>query len=466
VATVTVLYTGFAYGITSAEVGWQLSYQLAAPATFASLRVYGGSGTGGDIAVAADVIPGTQSAGSRVGTLSVPATEIDMTNAALVKAVQGMLTGPTAYSVEVATVENLTQPLAGQLRGTDSMSFQIASPHETGAAWAAYIHTLRQSSGAVEAGTIIFDLNYREPAGAQLTLLNIDGDIAAPAASLNSSGVGDLYLAAHVFEGAGLTSLNDIVSNPDKHTLNVQMTSGGSYSLPLAPPEPSLPAVAAVIPIVEVKTLNTFAPGELIEIYGTNLAKVTVDLSGWPGNSLPTSLNGVSVTVGGQAGRILYVSPEQVDAELAFETSPGSQPLVLTTGNGPSAPLLVNLATVAPALYGFAFENANFSLVCASHPAKAGDVLVFYASGMGQTTPALTTGQVTPAGPPFFATAPVSMAIGGQSAKVVYSIAAPPYVTGLYQIAVTVPSGLGAGPVPVVASAQGMPSNTITIPVE
>ena len=121
---------------------------------------------------------------------------------------------------------------------------------------------------------------------------------------------------------------------------------------------------------------------------------------------------------------------------------------------------------MAPALYNFAFENADFSIVSASNPAHAGDVLVFYATGMGQTTPELLTGQIVPLGPPFFDTPTVTVTIGGANAGVIYSIAAPPYVAGLYQIAVTVPSGLAPGNQPVVATSGGIQSNTVTIVVQ
>ena len=214
---------------------------------------------------------------------------------------------------------------------------------------------------------------------------------------------------------------------------------------PLGSAFASAPSVAAVIPIVEVKDLSTLAPGELVEIYGTNLAAVTSDLSAWPGGSLPPALNGVSVSVGGQTGRILYVSPYQVDAEFAFETPAGSEPLTLTNAAGTSVPLALNVSSIAPALYNFAFHNADFSPVSQSDPATAGEILVFYTTGMGQTSPALATGQSIPSGPPFFYGPSVTVTIGAVKADVVYSIAAPPYVAGLYQLAVTVPAGLPPG---------------------
>ena len=182
---------------------------------------------------------------------------------------------------------------------------------------------------------------------------------------------------------------------------------------------------------VEDDKLVTFAPGELVDIYGTNLAKVTTDLSGWPGGSLLDLLNGVAVAVGGQRARLLYVSPTQVDAELAFETPAGAELMSVNNGNAPSAPLSMNIAAVAPAVYNFVFKNADFSLASASNPAHAGDAPALDATGMGQTTPVLATGQSVPLGPPYFDTAPVTVSIGGQTASVVYSIASPPYVAGL-----------------------------------
>ena len=461
VATVIVSYTGTEYLITSGEVTMQLTYQFPAQVTFSGMRVYVGPGESGQIAVAADLMPGTSSAASGAGVFTAPATEIDMTNSQMVQAVESMLLGPTNFSVDVDTVENPSAPLTGQLRGTDFMTLQIPGFAGAGAASEIGLHTLRQESGSVLAGTVIFDVNYRLAAGAQITGMDIDGSVTAPAVSTDPSGSGNAYTVIAVDAGAGLTSLNGIVADPAAHQLDLLTTS--TISAPLAAANTALPVVAAVIPIVEVTNLSTFAPGELVEIYGTNLAQVTTDLSGWPGVSLPSPLNGVSVTLGGHAGRILYVSPGQVDALLPFGSPTGPQMLTLSNTNGTSAPVSLNVAAAAPALYNFAFENVGFSEVSQSNPASGGDLVVFYMTGMGQTTPALVTGQTVPLGPPYYDTVPVTVTIGGVNASVVYSIAAPPYVAGLYQMAVTVPVGLLPGNQPVVATSGGVQSNTVTI---
>ena len=464
VATVAVTYTGGLTSVSSVEVSMQAAYEFNGPVTFSGLRIYSQQG---QIVVAANLLPGTMSAATGAGVLTTPATEVDTSTAQQQQAVESILNSPGSYSVQIDTVENPTAPLSGALRGADSMILPIPAFPNAGAASVIGLHTLRTASGSIVAGTLVFDVNYRLAARSAISQLDIDGDIVAPPVTTDPSGSGNVYTMVGVFDAAGLASLNGLVGSPSSHRIDLLTAANSSpLTAPLASANQTAPAVAAVIPIVEVKDLSTFAPGELVEIYGTDLAAVTVDLSGWPGGSMPAELNGVSVTMSGQPGSILYVSPYQVDAAFPFETSTGSRLLTLNNANGASAPVSLNVAAVAPALYSFVFKNADFSEVSTLNPASAGDILVFYATGMGQTTPPLNSGQTVPLGPPYYYTPSVTLTIGGVTANVIYSIAAPPYVTGLYQIAVTVPSGLPPGNQPVVATSGGLESNTITIAVK
>jgi len=110
-------------------------------------------------------------------------------------------------------------------------------------------------------------------------------------------------------------------------------------------------------------------------------------------------------------------------------------------------------------------KNNDFSLITANNKAKVGDVIVIYSTGLGQTTPAATTGAllVPPAGG-FNNTPTITVAIGGQTAQVVYSIGSPGFA-GLYQTAVTVPSGV-TGNASVTMTAGGNTSNAVTIAVQ
>ena len=61
------------------------------------MRIYAGQGEGGQIAVAANIMPGTLSAAGGAGVLAIPATQIDMHNAQMVQAVQNVLLGPPGF---------------------------------------------------------------------------------------------------------------------------------------------------------------------------------------------------------------------------------------------------------------------------------------------------------------------------------------------------------------------------------
>jgi len=104
-------------------------------------------------------------------------------------------------------------------------------------------------------------------------------------------------------------------------------------------------------------------------------------------------------------------------------------------------------------------------LVDANNPAKAGDVVVVYCTGLGATNPAMRSGEAALPSPLAKATTPVQVTIGGQPAVVHYAGLTPGFV-GLYQVNVQVPSGVTPGSsVPLVISQDGVPSNTVTLAV-
>ena len=76
----------------------------------------------------------------------------------------------------------------------------------------------------------------------------------------------------------------------------------------------------------------------------------------------------------------------------------------------------------------------------------------------------LTGVLLVPPATSFNNTATMTATIGTQPATVIYSIASPGFV-GLYQTAVTVPSGV-SGPVPLALSVGGTPANVVTLYVQ
>jgi minor extracellular serine protease Vpr len=146
----------------------------------------------------------------------------------------------------------------------------------------------------------------------------------------------------------------------------------------------------------------------------------------------------------------------------------GSQPVVVKSAVGAGASFNVTVAATAPAIFfspvAAVIKNADFSLVSAANPAKAGDVLLVYCTGLGDTTPGLTTGALVPGTGTSATKGAVTATIGGKDATVVYSIASPGFV-GLYQVAVTAPAGV-TGSSPIVLTQGGVKSNSVPIAIQ
>jgi uncharacterized protein (TIGR03437 family) len=164
---------------------------------------------------------------------------------------------------------------------------------------------------------------------------------------------------------------------------------------------------------------------------------------------------------------LYFVSPFQINAQAPVDTPTGAQPIAVTSPNGAGSAVNVTFASTAPAIYydptggtPAVLKNNDFSLVSASNPATAGDILLVYLTGLGQTTPAMQTGSLQ-APSAFQNTAPVTVTIGGMSAPVIYSLASPG-IAGVYQVAFTVPAGVSGSSALVVKTAAAS-SNSVNV---
>jgi len=225
---------------------------------------------------------------------------------------------------------------------------------------------------------------------------------------------------------------------------------------------PTAPAIASggVISASGFGAFTSVAPGSWIEIYGTNLA---LDSRSWKtsdfqGNNAPTSLDGVTVTIGGQAAYIDYISSGQINAQVPSNVSTGSQTVVVKNGIGSTANYTLTVNATQPGLFappsfnvggtqyvGAVFtDGVTFALPPGSVPgiksqrATAGQTITLYGVGFGSVNPSISAGQiVTNANNSLVL--PLQVTIGGQPAAVTFDGLAPNAI-GLYQINVTVPN--------------------------
>jgi uncharacterized protein (TIGR03437 family) len=236
-----------------------------------------------------------------------------------------------------------------------------------------------------------------------------------------------------------------------------------------SPPTPTVfPQSSVLVNAASAAPAYTFAPGEIMSLYGQNLstskAGVTLDKDG----KVATQLLGVTVSVGGIASPLLYVSPTQVDFVAPYEIAGGDTATVeVTTPAGviilrpfPIAPSDPGIFTVASNSFPKAAaalnqDNSPNSLI---NPAPRGSVIQIFGTGEGQTSPAGVTGSVT-ADVPKTPVLPVSVTIGGVDAPVMFAGSAPRSIAGLFQVNAVVPDGAPIGArVPIVLNVGGVRS--------
>jgi uncharacterized protein (TIGR03118 family) len=198
------------------------------------------------------------------------------------------------------------------------------------------------------------------------------------------------------------------------------------------------------------------APNAWMMIRGNELSATSAQ---WQvsGNTLPTTVAGVSVTVNGEAAPVNFVSNTQINFLVPADIQPGTAQIVVTNNGLTSATVSVPVSLLAPAFFSVGAKSGT-SYVFAAHgdfsligptglltgvtttPAKQGEEIVIVGTGFGQTSPAIPNGQVvstalvTPSLP--------TIVIDGIVAQVVYGALIGP---GVYQYNVFVPKAAAAG---------------------
>jgi len=170
---------------------------------------------------------------------------------------------------------------------------------------------------------------------------------------------------------------------------------------------------------------------------------------------LPTSLDGVSVSIGGQPAYVYYVSPGQINA-IVPNIPAGQTYLNVSTPAGVTTGVTLNIASQAPAFFLWPGSQAVATRQDGSYAAKAGtfsgantvaahpgEVVTLWGTGFGATTPTVAPGIQTPADK-LYSCDPVTATVGGTAATV-YGCALSPGMAGLYQVAIQVPASLAPG---------------------
>jgi uncharacterized protein (TIGR03437 family) len=284
-----------------------------------------------------------------------------------------------------------------------------------------------------------------------------------PAISANLNSPGDVAV-----DSAGNLYIADFFNN------RIREVVGAAQS--------AMPSIATggVVSASAFGEFTSVSPGSWIEIYGSNLA---ADARSWAGSDFnginaPISLDGTSVTVGGQSAFVSFISAGQVNVQVPSGVSAGSKQVIVSTGAGASSPYTVNVNAVEPGLIAPASfiiggnhyvaalfpDYATFAIPVGaianvpSHPAKPGDTLIIYGIGFGDVAPSIPAGQL--AQEQNTLAAPFDVYFGNVKATWAYAGLAPGY-TGLYQFNVVVPNVPASDLVPLTFTLNGNPGTQV-----
>ena len=310
---------------------------------------------------------------------------------------------------------------------------------------------------------------------------------------------GDILFAGIGGGEPGLDLIQLKVPNGLQGTQPIAISVGGvsstnAVTLPLT-------GIDSLVSNASFSSAGMAAPGSIVSIFANGLGK-TDQTTGFPSSNF----QGIQVTFNGTAAPLFHLvasaTPQQIDLLVPQELpTSGTVNVQLSTPTGVNPNYTLNMAPAVPGLYRIQdpsnrtrfnviaqFANTAWlalpvsstaalglpacspsinTLSWCGQPADAGDYLVFYATGLGKTTPLLATGASPPADGSvlYLTTAKPTVTIGGIPATVLYSGLVPGF-PGEYQVDVQVPGGVANGDdVPVVITIDRL-IDTATIAIQ
>lgn len=215
-------------------------------------------------------------------------------------------------------------------------------------------------------------------------------------------------------------------------------------------------------------------PGGAASIFGSHLTEAHgVVTAAEPYTYL---LAGTSVIVNGIPAPLYAVAGfdgwDQVNFQVPYETA-GDVTLVVQRGRASAAAAGIPALAVQPALFtvdgvhAAAQHAADYSLITEANPARPGEIIVLWATGLGGSIPPVPTGAPAPVDPLSVAESPVRVFTAGAVEFNVLFAGLAPGLVGVYQINAGIPDSLPySGDLDVILSAgDTFRSNVVKLPV-
>jgi uncharacterized protein (TIGR03437 family) len=313
---------------------------------------------------------------------------------------------------------------------------------------------------------------------ATMTLRSVSGEPACSPASSSSQVTcnTDNYGIAYADVVLGTTPVEQPVTNAcavfGPGCIVAEVTGLTSTATALAVTIRQQPTIAAsgVRDAAQAKT--TIAPGSYVALYGSGLCDVNACGTGAEETTatLPLSLYGVTVSFDAPLanvsvpGELIYVSPGQVNVQVPWELQGLNSSVQMKVtlneyefGNVVTVPVADTAPSFFETIPGTAVAAliaGSYTFVTPSSPVARGTKVQLYANGLGPVNNQPGSGSPAPSTKTANTKSTPTVTIGGQSALVSYCGLAPGY-PGLYEVDVTVPTGISAGAQPVSLTIAG-----------
>lgn len=210
----------------------------------------------------------------------------------------------------------------------------------------------------IGAGVLQWSVTARYPPGSPTGWLAIDPTHGLNNATVRVDAIADklppgTYTATLVIDGGPLSGVQ---------TLPVTFTVG-----PAAPPAPPPVQVSSIVNAASLSPAPV-VPGSLVSIMGV----------GFAGKSL-------GVTFDGKPATVLFNNNTQINIMTPSDLASSTTKVVVTVDAASSAPLTINVAQFAPAIFKGAVLNLDWTVNSLSNAAPAGGIVLIYATGLSGT---------------------------------------------------------------------------------
>jgi uncharacterized protein (TIGR03437 family) len=387
--------------------------------------------------------------GTAPSTLSVSVSPAALSAGTYTGSVQISSSGASNTPLSMPVTLTVTQALPSLAVAPQALTFDYAVG---GTAPAAQTVSITNTGAGTLSWTASASSNY------WLAVSPGSGSVSSGTPGALSVSINPANLAAGTYTAAAQIAAAGVTGSPASVAITLVVTG--------TQPAPAITAVGSA-----ASFQAGLASATWLTIYGSNLSATTYtwQASDIVNGMLPTSLQGVSATIDGVAAFIEYISPTQINLLAPDDVTIGPVQVQVTVAQQVSNSLTAQKTQFMPAFYTIengayvAALHSDYTLVGSSNllpgvttlPAQPGETILLYGTGFGPTNPALPTAQ-TVTTPAVLANS-VQITIGGVSAFVAF---AGLVESGTYQFNVTVPQSLPNGDALVVATIEGVSTQT------